>query len=369
LEGVNNQLSTGFKGRHQKMTKQSPVSTSQPDLKQPQSVLHSFNKTLFYWLPSKPTVLRALADLAFVLIGSIILFPIVKKLPMIGWDWYYFFTAHNPTHNLLTPSSPYPPYTTQVLSLITWLDWRSSLALLHGATLLVLALVTWKQTRSFIPILPALFNPPVLMLLWIGHPDGIALLGVITGLPLLTFMKPQVAGWALLANRKLFLWSIIFIVLSFLIWGFWPDRMISFSRNITLYKDALLHYEATAGWSVMGWWLILPGLVLLAGAGRDFLYLMAAGCFFSPYLMPYHLALLVPLMGKARSWRLLLIWLASWLIFLGTGLIGWVKLTYYVFPLAAYMLTQPLKVYRKNCQFLIAQILKCLRYKRDNHKI
>ena len=72
--------------------------------------------------------------------------------------------------------------------------------------------------------------------------------------------------------------------------------------------------------------------------------------------MPYHLALLTPAMGKARGWRLVLLWLSSWCVFLGTGLQGYGHLVSFAFPLMVYLTSGSLSTYWMNLQALTNEI-------------
>lgn len=293
----------------------------------------SFNRStvwkwLLEWIPARASVLQSLRVFAMVLAGGILLTPVTHRLPMAGWDWYYFFNAGNPAYNLYSLRSAYPPFARPVLQLLTWMDWRDSLALLHGITLAALALGTWKAGGRYGSIFLTLFSPPVLMLLWIGHPDGLAFLGVVTGFVPLTLLKPQITAWSLLSNRKLLFWAAVFILITSIIWPLWFMAL----------GQATLTHEAAFGWVVTGWPVALLGLAMLAGAGRDPYRLMAAGALLSPYLMPYHLAVLTPAIGQVKGYRKMLLWFSSCLLLLGVGLSGPFIYLNLVFPIMVYVL-------------------------------
>ncbi len=284
--------------------------------------------------------------MSYVLFGSLILFPIVSKAPLLGWDWYYFYNANNPVFNLYTSQSAYPPFTHYFIELFTGMDWRVSLGWLNSITLFTVALATWKNGGKYKEIALALSAPPLWFLMWVGHPEGLVLLGVITGIVPLILIKPVISLFSIFSSRKLFAWTALFFVISLIIWPGW----------IFAFQSASFGHEAAFGWADMGWPLLILGCILLPGAGKNSYRLMAAGCFITPFLMPYHLALLTPAMGKARGWRLVLLWLSSWCVFLGTGLQGYGHLVSFAFPLTVYLTSGSLSTYWMNLRALINEV-------------
>jgi hypothetical protein len=192
----------------------------------------------------------------------------------------------------------------------------------------------------------ALTTPPLWFLLWIGHPDGLALLGMVTGLIPLALIKPQLTILPLLRTKPLAFWTVLILVLSLLLWPFWPVAL----------RQATLTHEAAFGWVVTGWPIALVGVAMLAGAGSDPYRLMAAGFLISPYLMPYNLALLLPAIGISRGPKRILLWASTWLLVPGVGLGGQAKYLNLVFPIAAYCLTTSFRDYRQNVQALIRDL-------------
>ncbi len=268
-------------------------------------------------LPDQAALQHSLKTHAMILLGGILLAPLVGQLPMLGWDWFFVYYGHNPD-----ASRMYPPFARLFIKLFTWMDWRQSLGLLNALTLMTLAVATWQQGRRYSSILLALLTPPVVFLLWIGHADALVLLGALTGIIPLALIKPNITFWSLLRSRAYIAWTAIFIVATLILWPSWPARMLM----------ASLTHEAAFGWIVTGWPVALLGLVLLLGAGNDPYRLMASGALVSPYLMPYHMAVLVPVIGKVHGYRRLLIWGSTWLLVLGVGIGGWAKYLNLVFP-------------------------------------
>ena len=277
-----------------------------------------------------------------ILLGALILSPLAARLPMLGWDWFYFFNRHNPDFNILSPTSAYPPYTAILLSALTWMDWRISLSILHSLTLISIAVGTWQNGGRYGSILLALLTPPVWYLLWVGQPDGLSLLGLITGFIPLALIKPQLTIFSLMKNHRSFVWTAIFLAASLLIWPLWLLNL----------RRASFDHPAAFGWAATGWPILVLGLILLAGAGNNPYRLMAAGFLASPFLMPYNLALLAPSIGAAKGIRKILLWAAAWLTVLGVGLPWPAKYLHLVFPLCAYCLTHSLDDYRTNLAVL-----------------
>ena len=117
-------------------------------------------------------------------------------------------------------------------------------------------------------------------------------------------MKPQIASFALLAKKSSLIASIVWILFSFLIWGFWPLNWLTvFSQgwkaewvqDITLFP-----------------WGLLIALPLLWFSRKDEDLLMAAGSFATPHLFPYHFILLMPALGRMKRLWMVPCWLLSW---------------------------------------------------------
>lgn len=225
-----------------------------------------------------------------------------------------------------------------MIQLLNWMDWRTSLTWLNSITIMTIALATWKNGGEYKEIILALTTPPLWFLMWVSHPDGLVLLGLITGIIPLILIKPILSIFAILSHQKLVTWSILFLIISLVIWPGWIFSL----------RNATIGHEAAMGWADLGWPLIFIGLILIVGAGKDPYRLMAAGCFLTPYLMPYHMAILTPAIGKARGWRQWVIWIASWFVFVGTGLSGYGHLFSFVFPLAIYFLCEKHASYKEN---------------------
>jgi hypothetical protein len=93
-------------------------------------------------IPLRPAIRQSLGLLLFAVIGSLVIYPLTSALPMLGWDWYFFFNANNAAFNINSAASAYPPFAKLILEPLTWLPWRASLALLNGITILTVAAAT-----------------------------------------------------------------------------------------------------------------------------------------------------------------------------------------------------------------------------------
>lgn len=297
---------------------------------------------LFSILPHKQQVFNSIKLFLMITVGAILLFPLVSQLPMLGHDWYFFFYQNDPNYNLISAKSAYPPWDRYIISLFTWMNWRSSLAFLHSLTITSIAIGTWQQKGRYGSILLALLSPPLWILLWIGHPDGLVIFGLVTGLIPIALIKPQLSIWAYLSNRIALLWVSAFLILTLIAWPLWPLRML----------QATFYHEAAFGWAEMGWPIFAVGLVLLLMAGNQPYRLIAAGFLVTPYLMPYNLPVLLPIIGQAKGWRKMALWATTWLVPLGIGGMGHWKYLSLVFPVTAYLLTGSLSGYWNNIRKL-----------------
>jgi hypothetical protein len=290
------------------------------------------------FLPNRTSVYDHARAFVLIFLGALILYPIVRRLPMFGWDWYYFFLGNNPSYNLMSPASAYPPFVKYIIHLIAWMDWRDSLGLLNSISIVTIAVATFRNRGYYGSVLLAIITPPVWFLLWIGHPDALALLGVVTGFIPLALIKPQLTIWSMFASRKLFFWMIVFVTLTLVVWPLWPLEM----------RTATLTHEAAFGWVVTGWPVAMLGFILFLGAGKDPYRLISSGMLMSPYLMPYNLAILAPAIGSAKGYKKILLYFCAWSVVIGTGLGGKARILNLIYPVAAYCLNISWVEYKEN---------------------
>jgi len=274
-----------------------------------------------------------------------LLFPLTSRLPLLGWDWYFFFSAHHPVDNIFSPYSPFLPYTKYIIGLLTWMDWRHSLALLGSFTFTAIALGTWRNGGRYGSVLLALLTPIPLFVLWVGHPDGLALIGLLTGFIPLALIKPQITFWAFLRSKATIFWLMLVMGATVLIWPSWLGVAFGIRWN----------HSAATGWQAIGGWpLLLVGIGLILGAGNDPWRLMTAGCLITPDLMPYHLIVLLPGIGRVKGRAKIIVWMAAWMVILGVGLGGYYRFLNLLLPLAIYFSLQTVDEYRKNLRYLLS---------------
>lgn len=281
------------------------------------------------WKQVEPFDWRALAA---CLVGGILLYPLVSRLPVVGWDWYYWFKPGIIDF--------YPPWTPYLLAPFTALPWRSGLALLNSLTLMTVAVAAgreaWKSGRRSMlgAALFALITPQVMMALWLGNVEGLVLLGLVALPPgvILLLLKPHLGAWALLARRRWLLWAAGWGLVSLVLWGWWPSRVFGEMGRLS-------QNYFTIGWYDLGWPVLAVGILLILLSNADPLRLMAAGFFLTPYLMPNHMLLLLPALGRLGGWKRLLLWAIIWLSGIASGLErGPWRYLALIFPLSVWLL-------------------------------
>lgn len=295
------------------------------------------------WLQSTPFDWRA--ALACVL-GALLLWPLVDRLPTLGYDWYTYFATGE--------LAWYPPWTKIALFPLIMLPWRQGLSLLNALLLMTVAVAAARESRAFPrsamlgAALLAVLSAPVWMLTWQGTIDGVVLLGFVFLPPgvLWMLLKPQIAVWGILARRNWVLSAIICIGISLLIWGWWPQEMLNALSHLVGHPIAM-------GWQVLGLPVLVVGLILLICSDADPLRLMAAGSFLVPYLMSVHLVLLLPAIGRVNGRSRWVLWAASWLLILPAMFQSdWSKYAAMLFPLVVWWLLRP----SANSEATVAQI-------------
>lgn len=152
----------------------------------------------------------------------------------------------------------------------------------------------------------ACLSLPVLWVLFKVDLEGVILMGLILlpiGVPL-ALLKPQLAAFALLANRRSMVAGVVWGLLSFVIWGFWPLTFMGIG-------SPEWHVAWPQDISLFPWGLIIA-LPLLWLSRGDSDMLMAAGSLGTPHLFPYHFAILMPALGRMSKPWALLAWALGW---------------------------------------------------------
>ncbi|NPV78292.1 MAG: hypothetical protein HPY59_18200 [Anaerolineae bacterium] len=193
-----------------------------------------------------------------------------------------------------------------------WMPWtRPLVSLLNlpavfAITILAIGVRAYRYRPSPMAILLALVSLPVLWVLHLGTLDGLSLLGMLLlpwGAPLV-LIKPQIASFALLAGKRSLVVTVIWILISFAIWGFWPlgfreifapDWRVEWQQDISLFPYGLV--------------LAIP-LLWFSRGDQDLL--MAAGSLATPHLFPYHFIVLMPTLARMRWYWMIAVWLVTW---------------------------------------------------------
>jgi hypothetical protein len=225
----------------------------------------------------------------------------------VGYDWRNFFSQ-----NIIPPY--FMPWTGVILSLLNW-------PLLFAVSVLALVWRARRYQASPLTLALALGSLPVIWaLLFLSNIDGLTVLGVMLlpwGAPLV-LLKPQVAGFALLAHRRWWIATGLWLVISVAVWGWWPGRIglvmndpnwrADWPQDITLYP-----------------WGLLIALPLMWFSRGDEDLMMAAGSLGTPHIFPYHFIVLMPALARMTwPWRIAA-WLLTWMPVLANwlGPIGW----------------------------------------------
>ncbi len=261
--------------------------------------LTAYPKNLFIWLQ------KSWKKIALVCAGFAVLYIIGQFIP-IGFDWNLFFGRGR-----------FPPF---------WMPWSKlflapfNLPAMFAITVLSMAIRVYQyRPRSPLIIIPVLISLPTLWVFFMGNVDGLVMLGLLL-LPLgapLVLLKPQLAGFALLAHKKYFAAAAVWVLISFIIWGFWP-------LNLQVVFTPTWRAEWQQDITLFPWGLIVA-IPLLWLSRNDQDLLMAAGSFATPHLFPYHFIVLMPALARMKWYWALLTWLMAWgpLVANYVGPIGW----------------------------------------------
>ena len=212
---------------------------------------------------------------------------------MIGFDWIHFWSkSYIPSY--------YPPWTAWFLPLTGW-------NILIGISISGFAVLVAIRSSHLTSSILSFFCLPFFWVLLTGQIDGLATSGLV-GLPLtipLALIKPQLLVFALFSKRSYFIFVIVFLFITFTIFGFWPNSIMSMGSYQLLNRA-----EQNIG--LGGWWTLLA-LVGLWFSRGDMDMMMLSGAVAVPYLIPYHLFPTVPAVSRLRPWAALVAALTSWL--------------------------------------------------------
>ena len=291
------------------------------------SIRSSYSRWILYWSRPDPPV--PWKFLAFVVLGSGLLTPLVYQLPLLGYDWFRLFYA-----GFL---DQYPPWMDPLLAPFRLLPPRWSLALVSSLSLVSVAATTFRQSQwgradGLFAALLALLSPLVWYLLWDGQIDGLVLLGLFFlpwSIPLV-LLRPQIIGWVLITRKKWAFGMALWLAASFLIWGQWISQSYALSAGSVAHPTAM-------GWNTLGWPILLVGLWMIFSSKGDPWRILAGAFLASPYVQPYHMTMLLPALGRVRGWRRLLLWLGAWVVGAVPGFLGITKYLALSFPIMIWL--------------------------------
>jgi len=278
----------------------------------------------------KPPPPPDLKLLVAVILGGLFLAPLVHCLPLLGYDWFMVFYPGQ--------LAMYPPWMPLALAPLRFLPPRWSFAVVGGLTLATVAFTTYRQSSrgvldGLFATLLALLSPPLWYLLWDGQIDGLVLLSFFLlpwSIPLV-LLRPQITGWFLLSRRSWTLPMVAWLLASCLIWGPWLVRSYVLSQGSASHPTAI-------GWATTGWPVLVVGLAMwLTSKGHPW-RVLAASILASPYVQPYHMTMLVPVLGRLHGWKRLAVWGSLWVVGLVPGLLGITKYLALILPALTWVL-------------------------------
>ncbi|MHB8134699.1 MAG: hypothetical protein ACYDH1_10795 [Anaerolineaceae bacterium] len=223
-------------------------------------------------------------QLTFLFVILTILFSFLGKLlplgGMIGFDWVNFYGQGR-----VPPF--YPPWTIEIVNHLSW-------PILIGITTASFAIAALRRSIHPISLAVSFFCLPLLWTLFLGQLEGIVLVGLswMPWLVPLALIKPQVSIFAFGARKKYIAIVLLFLALSFVIWGFWPIRTLNVE---SFYAEG--RYEQNIG---IGLWGIPVALIALWLSRGDMDMMMLSGCLVLPHLIPYNLLPVSPAITRLR---------------------------------------------------------------------
>lgn len=221
----------------------------------------------------------------------------------IAFDWVNVFSRGR-----LPPF--YPPWGGLVIRFLTW-------QLLFSLSMAGIGLSIFVRSKHVISSIAALLALPVFWTIFLGQLEGLVTLGLL-GLPWLVpiaLIKPQVSVFALGAKRSYLTAGILWVIISFAVWGFWPARM--FAVN-TYYAEGRYVQDISIG--LAGLFVALPMFWFSRG---DMDMLMISGTFMTSHLIPYNMLPFTSAIARLKPIPALIACVLSWLPFSANWLGQW----------------------------------------------
>jgi hypothetical protein len=262
------------------------------------------------------------AGLFIFFVGLLYFSPVVT-----GFDWTVLQDA---VYRTVTGQEIYqtenavlnPPWFFLLLSPVGLLPERLGWAVMNALNGLAIVLLSRRYHLSVAHLALLLISPPFLYNLIQGQTDAVILLAVFLPteyLPLAAVMKPQLV---LPLGLKVFhygkgLWLKSFLIsaailgLSFLIFGFWPPKILETSRLLT---DLPVGHNVLQSIWPLPIILAVP-LVLLGLEQKDERFYLAAAPLLSRYASTGNfIGVLLVAMTKLKWWQALGLVLAWWIV-------------------------------------------------------
>jgi hypothetical protein len=243
---------------------------------------------------TKEKFIPRIKNAGLYLVLFILLYGIGSLIPE-GFDWIHYYKAGR-LHPIWTPWSMW------IIKILA----PCGFGLVFALSAIGIGVRSVRYNRSPFPLALAILSLPTLWVIYMGNLDGLVLLGMLimpVGIPLV-LMKPQVSAFSLLARKDWLLVGILWVLLSLILWGFWP-------KNLLMVTTSDWKAEWTQDISIFPWGILL-GLPLLWFSRGDQDLLMAAGSLMTPHLFPYHFIILMPSLGRMRWYWMLITWAISW---------------------------------------------------------
>lgn len=211
----------------------------------------------------------------------------------IAFDWVHVFS-----NGRFPPF--YPPWGELV---IQWMNWP----LFFSLSMASISLSILKRSKHVVSSIAALLTLPVFWTMFLGQLEGLVTLGLL-GLPWLVplmLVKPQISVFALGAKRSYVVFSLIWLIISFGVWGFWPARMFAVNNY---FQEGRYVQDISIG--LVGMVVALPLMWFSRG---DMDMLMISGAFMTPHLIPYNMLPFTSAIARLKPLPALIACLLSWL--------------------------------------------------------